>query len=308
MTAIRPINTSQDFLNSSRLLHVPDAVEDDQPITLGQANSLYNKPTLLSGEVDPTSEVGQNGDFYVNRATAVLFGPKANGQWPPGFSLLQYGPTGATGPVGATGVGITGATGPVGATGVGITGATGPVGATGVGITGATGPAGLSTSVFKYKINATTITGYPGSGYLSYDNLNQIASTRLSISSLTSDDVNIHIFLSLLVITEVITIQDLDSNLNFQTWSISGIPVSVNGGSTNSYWNIPVTLVSSGGTGTTGFSNNHSSFLALVSGPVGVTGATGPAGVGTTGATGPIGATGPGSTDTTLNPLLLIGA
>ncbi|PEP96321.1 hypothetical protein CN582_17770 [Bacillus wiedmannii] len=67
------------------------------------------------------------------------------------------GPTGATGPTGDTGptgaTGITGVTGPTGATGVtgpiGVTGATGPTGATG--ITGSTGPTG-----------ATGITGATG--------------------------------------------------------------------------------------------------------------------------------------------------
>lgn len=61
----------------------------------------------------------------------------------------NQGPTGATGPTGAsgtgatgpTGAGSTGATGPTGATGVG-TGTTGPTGPTGIGSTGPTGGTG----------------------------------------------------------------------------------------------------------------------------------------------------------------------
>ena len=46
--------------------------------------------TILSGVVDPTTE-GVDGDFYLNTATSVLFGPK-NVTWPTGVSLV--GPDG----------------------------------------------------------------------------------------------------------------------------------------------------------------------------------------------------------------------
>ncbi|NDB36338.1 MAG: hypothetical protein EB023_13595, partial [Flavobacteriia bacterium] len=44
---------------------------------------------------------GVNGDFYINTATNELFGPKANGTWPAGVSLV--GAQGATGATGLTG-------------------------------------------------------------------------------------------------------------------------------------------------------------------------------------------------------------
>lgn len=54
------------------------------------------------------------------------------------------GPTGPTGPTGATGpTGVTGATGPTG-----VTGATGPTG-----VTGATGPTGASGRVLRFVID-----------------------------------------------------------------------------------------------------------------------------------------------------------
>jgi hypothetical protein len=46
-----------------------------------------NGNTILSGTVDPTAGTGVNGDFYINRATLTLAGPKANGTWPAGVSL-----------------------------------------------------------------------------------------------------------------------------------------------------------------------------------------------------------------------------
>ncbi len=77
--------------------------------------------TILNGTSNPTNQ-GVNGDFYINTSTNTLFGPKANGSWPTGVSLV--GPQGPAGVQGATGQ--TGQTGPAGATGpTGATGATG---------------------------------------------------------------------------------------------------------------------------------------------------------------------------------------
>jgi len=52
----------------------------------------------LSGLSDPTSSTGQDGDFYINRSTGYLFGPKEDNQWPAGISLLVPGPPGEPGP------------------------------------------------------------------------------------------------------------------------------------------------------------------------------------------------------------------
>jgi len=52
-----------------------------------------NGRTILSGVINPTSSVGSNGDFYINTATSYLFGPKSNGNWPDGISLV--GPPGS---------------------------------------------------------------------------------------------------------------------------------------------------------------------------------------------------------------------
>lgn len=105
-----------------------------------------NGRSVLNGTLPPVASQGADGDFYLDTAASVFYGPKGAvtaGTWPtPGVGLV--GPAGATGATGATGsqgpIGLTGATGPQG-----LTGATGPVGPTGaIGPTGATGPQGLT--------------------------------------------------------------------------------------------------------------------------------------------------------------------
>jgi hypothetical protein len=79
--------------------------------------------TVLNGTGAPTSAVGTNGDFYVDTAASILYGPKAAGTWAStGVSLV--GPTGAQGPQGLRGdrglqglQGATGAQGPAGTSG-----------------------------------------------------------------------------------------------------------------------------------------------------------------------------------------------
>ena len=63
--------------------------------------------------------------------------------------LTARAPIGATGPAGATGVGVNGASGIQGATGVGINGATGPAGTSG-GITSGTAQASTSGTSFDF--------------------------------------------------------------------------------------------------------------------------------------------------------------
>ncbi len=115
---------------------------------LSGANGLDGK-TILSGNAAPGAGTGVDGDFYIDTAANLIYGPKAAGVWPAGVSLV--GPTGLTGTQGS--IGLTGATGPqgtIGATGVqgttgltGDTGIQGPTGLTGsAGATGAAGPQG----------------------------------------------------------------------------------------------------------------------------------------------------------------------
>ena len=221
--------------------------------------------------------------------------------------LGATGATGSQGPAGDPG-GATGATGVQGATGIGATGATGAQGLAGTpgvnGATGATGPAGFSVSAFPFKVNSVVRSGHPANGYLLYNTATQIAANVINIDHLTSDDVDVDIFLGLLSKSEIITIQDKSSSQNYQRFTITNTPVNFNPLSNNSYWSIPVTIQSSLGTGTTNFTNNTDVIIGLVSGVSGATGATGaqgPAGSpgGATGATGVQGATGIGATGAT---------
>lgn len=58
--------------------------------------------TILNGSGAPANTLGNDGDFYIDTAGHLLYGPKAGGHWPAtGVSLV--GPTGATGPQGPQG-------------------------------------------------------------------------------------------------------------------------------------------------------------------------------------------------------------
>jgi hypothetical protein len=139
---------------------------------------------------------------------------------------------------------------------------------------------------------------------LLWNNATQISATQININHLNDDGVDIDIFLALIKTSDVIFVQDKNNSGNYQKWTVSATPTMQ-----VDYIEIPVTLSTSAGTGTTNFSNNHPIIVAIIStgivgptgatGPIGATGATGPQGVtgnagatGATGPTGPIGATG----------------
>jgi hypothetical protein len=72
--------------------------------------------SVLYGNGPPANSFGINGDFYIDLRTALMYGPKAGGAWPPGFSLIgpigPVGPVGPQGPVGAPGNTIRNGSGP----------------------------------------------------------------------------------------------------------------------------------------------------------------------------------------------------
>jgi hypothetical protein len=184
-------------------------------------------------------------------------------------------------------------TGPTGAASS-VAGPTGPTGAASsvAGPTGPTGAKGTSSSLFLYRANTAATSGYPGDGDLLWNNATQISATQLNVSHLTDDGTDIDIFLALLDAGEQIVVQSQSVSGDFQIWNISGAPTNINPGAANSYWTFPVTLDSSGGTGTTNFSNTQALFLALVNGVTGPTGPGGPTGHTGASITGPTGPTG----------------
>jgi hypothetical protein len=82
-----------------------------------------NGNTVLNGTGSPTdNSLGNNGDFYIDTAEDVLYGPKAGGTWPgTGTSLVgPAGTAGSTGPAGPAGPqGAPGPAGPAGPAGSG---------------------------------------------------------------------------------------------------------------------------------------------------------------------------------------------
>ena len=67
-----------------------------------------NGNSVLNGVVNPNLATGVDGDFYINTLTNDIFGPKANGVWPQGISLIgPAGPQGPQGPAGPAGGGMT---------------------------------------------------------------------------------------------------------------------------------------------------------------------------------------------------------
>ena len=125
-------------------------------------------------------------------------------------------------------------------------------------------PTTTSVNQFLFKYQArTTGSGNPGPGRIRWvGGASQILSTHLYISHLTEDDIDLDQVYTLTHTGSKMIVQDRDEHRNFQRWIVSSTPVLVEG--TNNYWQIPVTLETHGGTGTTGFSNNHALVLYAV--------------------------------------------
>lgn len=109
-----------------------------------------------------------------------------------------------------------------------------------------------------YRVTTNSTTPPPGTGKIKYDNATQISSTNIYVNHITDEGVDIDLFLALLKTNDVLVIQDLDLSDNYQFFTISAPPVH-----SDPYWQIPVTFGTSGGTGTTGFANNHQVFLGV---------------------------------------------
>lgn len=63
--------------------------------------------SILNGNGPPDNSIGINGDFYINKLTEDIYGPKSSGLW--GSSTSLIGPDGSIGPIGPTGnTGMTG--------------------------------------------------------------------------------------------------------------------------------------------------------------------------------------------------------
>jgi len=131
-----------------------------------------------------------------------------------------------------------------------------PTGARGAdGAAGTNGTNGGSTNAWDYKAKTNATSGYPGNGYLLWNNATQTSATSILVSHLTDDDTDIELFLSFFVINQKIFIQNRDDSSQNQVWQITGTPTVTGANTSTAYYTFPVTLVSSAGAA---FSNNHS--------------------------------------------------
>jgi len=128
---------------------------------------------------------------------------------------------------------------------------------TGVGGGGSSVSAPLALWGF-YKIDTGATSSPVSAGDIAYNNATQASATSLFINELTDGGVDIDVLLSKLDTGAILYIQDKNSAANYQIWEISSTPSFA-----SATWTVPVTLNTSGGTGTTNFPNNHEVFLAV---------------------------------------------
>ena len=239
------------------------------------------------------------------------------------------GPAGSTGPPGAQGFagpqGNTGATGPTGPTG--LTGPQGPPirhkgpyvattnyvygdsvsyeGRSYVAMTAVVGVApavplpsqwdllsdrglpGGSTSIFRFRAKVPTLTGDPGAGFVRWNHLTQRLSTILAIDLADQDTLDVTVGLASIIAGNKIYLQDYSNGANYQEWTVTAPGTNMGG-----WYEFPVILNASGGTGFSNFANGLMMATRIVRpGPAGATGPAGPPGA--AGATGPAGPAGP---------------
>ena len=161
-----------------------------------------------------------------------------------------------------------------------VTGGNGTSGTSGLsGVNGTDGANGQSSSVFPYSANTTSTSGDPGTAHILWNNVTQVNSSQININHIDEDNIDIDLFLAVLGINQKIVLQDRINSANYQIWNITGATTQV--GST--YWTVPVQLIDSGGTGTTGFASEQELVLAITvsngtSGTSGTSGSSGTSG------------------------------
>ena len=139
--------------------------------------------------------------------------------------LYSIGVQGTQGTEGAQGIqGITGIQGTQGVEG--SQGAQGDEGAQGIqgitGIQGTIGQAGHSASYYSYKAQRSPYIGDPGAGNIIWNNRDKAIADRMNVSHLTSDGIDIDVFLALVKEGDIIVIQDAGNSDNYLTFTING--------------------------------------------------------------------------------------
>jgi len=130
------------------------------------------------------------------------------------------------------------------------TAARGPAGADG------TSYGGSLLGLWKAQTNATTPP--PTNGHVRWNNATQTSATAVYISTITAEDTDLTRLLELSTTGDKLLLQDQDNAANFQRWNVTSTPTFASNACT-----FAVALDASGGTGTTGFQNNHPLLVAL---------------------------------------------
>lgn len=117
----------------------------------------------------------------------------------------------------------------------------------GSGTPGPAGPVGPSSNLWFFYAE-TTVGGDPSVGHIRWNNATQISSTALHIDLTTGNTEDVTFFLKILSSTDKIALYGGDST-DYQIWQVTGTPTMHVG----LYAEVPVALLDSGGSGTTGF-------------------------------------------------------
>lgn len=112
-----------------------------------------------------------------------------------------------------------------------------------------------------YLVDTAGTTPPVASGDIIYNNATQASATNLYLNKTTYNGTDINTFLALLTTGTKIIIQDQANTANYQVFTIGSTPSF-----STPTWTIPVTLTTSGGTGTTNFANNLPVYVAYFGG------------------------------------------
>ena len=96
-------------------------------------------------------------------------------------------------------------------------------------------------------------------GNVEYNNANQSLATIVYISHLTRDNIDVDIFLQNISTLNILYIQDQHDSQNFIRYDITGTPTMF----VNNYLQIPVSIITSSGTGSSTFGNNHNILISF---------------------------------------------
>ena len=123
------------------------------------------------------------------------------------------------------------------------------------------GTPGSNTTIYLYNNANTVYTPPPANGTIRYNSDVQELATKVYVSHLTSDNIDIEQFYNNINELSDVYIQDKNNSVNFIRYNITGDLIII----ANSYVEIPVAVVQSGGTGASTFGSGHNIFLAFLS-------------------------------------------